>query len=234
MVDRVERHRAAADERLLRAAVHASDPGRLAGEELGGEVPERGHELRLDQLELAEEVALAGLDLVGLRIAVPGRPALEHVRDVHVPPGQADALEQPVEELACRADERVALLVLVEAGRLADEHELGVRVADAVDDLRPALREAAARAAGGLGGVRLEGGPAAQRVRLSSHSPAAATAAATGRRGYGLLGGAADEPRTRRAAAQPCEAPQSGQAGSAAFIPTSSSKCDSHFMHTNS
>jgi hypothetical protein len=36
-------------------------------------------------------------------------------------------------------DERVALLVLVEARRLPDEHQIGVRVPDAEDDLRAAL-----------------------------------------------------------------------------------------------
>ena len=39
-----------------------------------------------------------------------------------------------------------ALLVLVEARRLADEHQVRVRVARAEHDLRAALREAAARA----------------------------------------------------------------------------------------
>src|SRR3954468_11447539 len=45
-------------------------------------------------------------------------------------------------------DERDALLVLVEAGRLADEHHIGVRVARAEDDLRPAPAERAANALG--------------------------------------------------------------------------------------
>ena len=49
--------------------------------------------------------------------------------------------EQLVEQLPGLADEREALLVLVEAGRLADEHQLGVGVPDAEDDLRAALRE---------------------------------------------------------------------------------------------
>ena len=48
-------------------------------------------------------------------IAVPRRPALQDVRDVHVPAGQADSFEQRVEQLAGRAHERIALLVLVEA-----------------------------------------------------------------------------------------------------------------------
>jgi len=41
----------------------------------------------------------------------------------------------------------------VEAGRLADEHQLGFRVPDAEDDLGAALGKAAARATGNLGRV---------------------------------------------------------------------------------
>ena len=59
-------------------------PCGLAGEELGREVAERADHLRADQLDLGEQVALARLDLVGQRVAVPGRAALEHVGDVDV------------------------------------------------------------------------------------------------------------------------------------------------------
>ena len=84
MVERVEDDREPADLRRLRLAVDAGDAVLLAREELRREVAERRHELRLDQRELAEEVGLAGLDLVGHRVAVAGRAALEHVRDIHV------------------------------------------------------------------------------------------------------------------------------------------------------
>ena len=66
---------------------------------------------------------------------------------------EPDPAEKLVEELPRLADERKALLVFVEARRLADEHQVGVRVAVAEDDLRPALGQAAARAAGDLGRV---------------------------------------------------------------------------------
>ena len=121
-------------------------------------------------------MALAGLDLVRLRVAVPGRSALEDVGDVDVPARQADALQQAVEELARRADERVALLVLVEARGLADEHEVGIRVADTEDDLRPPLGQPAASAGRGVGGVRLEAlrgdsGRRAQQPQLPPQQP---------------------------------------------------------------
>ena len=122
-------------------------PSCLPGEELRREVAERRDHARLDQLDLPEEIRLAGLDLVGHRVAVPGRAALDDVRHVDVGALEPDAGEQLVEELPGLADEREALLVLVEAGRLADEHEVGVRVADAEHDLRAALGEPAAGAA---------------------------------------------------------------------------------------
>ena len=80
--------------------------------------------------------------LLGQRVAVPRRAALERVRDVDVRTSQPDAGEQLVEELPGLADERDALLVFVETGRLAHEHQIRVRVAVAEHDLRPALRSA--------------------------------------------------------------------------------------------
>src|SRR5690606_21267307 len=55
------------------------------------------------------------------------RPAgLDDVRDVDLVAGQADGLEDLVEELSGAPDERPPREVLVLAGRLADEHEPGV------------------------------------------------------------------------------------------------------------
>ncbi len=96
-------------------------------------------------------MALAGLDLVRLRVAVAGRAALQDVRHIDLVALEADPGEQLVEELPRLADERLALLILVVAGRLADEHQVGVRITDAEDDLRPALGQPAVRAAGDLG-----------------------------------------------------------------------------------
>ena len=63
---------------------------------------------------------------------------------------EADALEQPVEQLPRLPDERHALLVLVEPGRLADEHQVGIRAPRAEDDLRSPAGERAPRARGRL------------------------------------------------------------------------------------
>ena len=156
MVERVERHVVAAERHLLRDAVHARDSGRLAGEQLGREVAQCGNERRPDQLDLPEEMRLAGLDLLRLGVTVARRPALEHVRDVDVRARQPDPVQELLEQLARLTDEGNALLILVVAGRLADEHQLGVRVAGAEDDLCPRRRERAARAAERLVLVRGE------------------------------------------------------------------------------
>src|SRR5207247_1153345 len=98
-VERIEHHAIAAEHRLLLLAVDAGDAQRAAGQELGREVAERRHDLRLDQLDLLPEVALAGLDLVRLRIAIPGRAAFEYIRNEDVAAREADSREQRVEEL---------------------------------------------------------------------------------------------------------------------------------------
>src|SRR4051812_38842926 len=84
VVERKEDNAATGDRQLLLLPVHARDAERAAGEQLRREVAERRDDLRLDQLDLAEEVRLARLDLVGLRVAVAGRTAFEDVRDVDV------------------------------------------------------------------------------------------------------------------------------------------------------
>src|SRR6476620_4780057 len=169
VVKRIEEHAAAGDRQRLLLPVYASDAERPPGEELGREVAERCDHFRLDQLDLAKEVRLARLDLVLLRVAVAGWAALEDVRDIDVLAPEVDAGEQPLEQLPRLADEGDALLVLVEAGRLADEHQVGVRVARAEDDLRPSLREPAARAAGSRYSVRLERLDPRDRHRTHGH-----------------------------------------------------------------
>src|SRR4051812_38019425 len=137
MEERVDGQVEATDLALLRAPAHLRDPHRAARERLRREVPERADHLRLDQLDLAHQVGLALLDLLGERVAVPRRTALEDVRDEHLAALDADLLEQLVEEAARATDERLALEVLVAARRLAHEHQVGVRVAHPEDEVRP-------------------------------------------------------------------------------------------------
>ena len=90
VVDRVQPHRP-----WRRASITSGWPCRrvipvgIAPQQLGGEVPERADHGRLDQLDLAQQVLLAVLDLDRLGVAVAGRAALEHVADPHLPPARA-------------------------------------------------------------------------------------------------------------------------------------------------
>ena len=109
-------------------AVHLGDACGVARQELGGEVAERADDLGPDDLDLPEQVRAAGLDLLRLRVAVVGRAALEDVGDVDLLARHADGREQLLEQLAGLAYERPALLVLVVAGRLSHEHQVGAGV----------------------------------------------------------------------------------------------------------
>ena len=83
-------------------------------------------ELGRHQLDLALEERAADLRLLRGRRAVSGRTPVDDVGDVHVRLAQPDGREHLVEQLAGAADERLALQVLVAAGRLADQHEAGL------------------------------------------------------------------------------------------------------------
>src|ERR1700737_4002727 len=96
----------------------------ISGQQTCQRVPaEHQDDFRLDQPELLLEIRRAGLRLGRLRIPVAGRPALEDVRDEDLAPGETETTKKLVEQLASRADERLALQVLVLAGRLADDHD---------------------------------------------------------------------------------------------------------------
>ena len=120
-------------------------------------------------------------DLLGLGVAVPGRAALEHVHDGHVVTGEVDAGEELVEELTGGADERDALLVLVEARGLAHEHHVGVGRARPEHDLRARRRERAACAARDRVAQRGELGCGSLSASMAAAATAPATAAAASR-----------------------------------------------------
>src|SRR5205814_2018329 len=122
-------------------------------QQLGREVAERDDDARPDELELAVEPRRARLDLVRLRIAIPGRTTLHDVRDVNVGPGEADTLDELGEQLSRPTDERLALQVLLLARTLAHEDQIRVGAADAEHDLRPSAGELAPRAGRRGGGA---------------------------------------------------------------------------------
>ena len=140
------------DQRHAGVAVHpaAQAGNRGAGfqQRLRGEAPHREDQLRLDQLDLLQEMRAALRDFLRRRVAVSRRAALEHVRDVDVGAARkADRRQHVVEQLARLADERIAEAILFRARRLADQHPVGVLVADAEHGLGARLVQAAFHAA---------------------------------------------------------------------------------------
>src|SRR6478752_5010276 len=77
------------------------------------------------------------------RVTVPWWPALQHVGDVHLLSRQPDLLKQRLQQSPCLADERDSLLVLVEAGSLTHEHQVGVGLATADHHLGAAAGQGA-------------------------------------------------------------------------------------------
>ena len=83
------------------------------------------------------------------RIAISGRPALEHVQDVNVLALQPARFNDLVEQLPAAADERLAQSIFVGTGRFAQKAQPRFRVADAEHGLRSRARQlVATRAAG--------------------------------------------------------------------------------------
>src|SRR5688572_30285272 len=125
---RIERDHPASQLAPLRLAMDLRNAALAAGEQLRRVVAEGADHLRLDQLDPPYQERGALLDLLRERVAVPGRPAHEAVVDEHVLTVEPDLSEELVEELPRRAHEGEALEVLLGARRLADEHDVGVRV----------------------------------------------------------------------------------------------------------
>jgi hypothetical protein len=119
------------------AAAHAADRS-LAGQQPLQRVPAQDeHDFRLHEVDLALQKRLAGLGFGRHRVPVLGRAALQDVRYVNVVPSQPDLPEERVQELAGGAHERLPLDVLVEAGRLPDDHDVGRAGPGARDRLVP-------------------------------------------------------------------------------------------------
>src|SRR5687768_15757697 len=95
--------------------------------------------LRTDGLQLAEEKLAADFHLVGQRCTVVGRTAFHYIADVNVAARKRDAfflrgaVDHLCEQLTGTADKGDALLVLIGARPLPDEHESRLRVAGSED-----------------------------------------------------------------------------------------------------
>src|SRR4029077_13848545 len=87
---------------------------------------DREHNLGLQQCNLSSKVRQAGLDLLGPRVAVVRRAALEHVGDVDIGPAiEPDGPPAGIEELTRRPDEGLAAPVLLRSWSFADHQPVG-------------------------------------------------------------------------------------------------------------
>ncbi len=96
---------------------------------------QRHDDLRADDADLPHQEWRAGIALVAFGSAIARRPALHDVGDVDLLALEAHGGDHVVEQLSGAPDERQALLVFVSARPFADEHQLGVRISGAEDDL---------------------------------------------------------------------------------------------------
>src|ERR1035437_10556083 len=102
----------------------------LAGHEPPERVPAEGHDERwVEDLELAPQVRRTGGDLVRFGVPVVRWPTFHDVRDEDVFARPAERREELPEEHPRATNERPPLTVLVVAGTLAHEHDLGVGAA---------------------------------------------------------------------------------------------------------
>src|SRR5215210_970034 len=148
---------------LVPGATVLGDPEVLVDDRLRGGTAEAEDDLRLDGLDLALQVGVAGPYLCGLRLAVlepaallDGGAALHDVRQVDLLPGQVHGRQDIVEELAGPPDERQSRGVLVLAWPLADEHQRRVGISGREDRVGAALRQVALGADGDLAGEFLQ------------------------------------------------------------------------------
>src|SRR5215510_2086821 len=86
-------------------------------------VPHREDDARRQELDLPKQVRNAGGNLVVLRGAILGWPALHHIADIYLLPLEADGGEDLGEQLPGLANERATSLVFRLPGTLADHHE---------------------------------------------------------------------------------------------------------------
>ena len=111
-------------------------------------------DLRLDEVDLFAQPWQAGRHLGGLRLAVAGftrghvGTAFQDIGDEDILAGVFHRTDDPCQELARLAHERLATQILLLAGGFSHEEKFREGVADPVDDLRPAFHQMRAAGAG--------------------------------------------------------------------------------------
>ena len=138
----VSRHEWDAPE-IHELAAHAGDAEFVPEQPFHRRDTQRDQDLWADDLDLPNQVGLAGVHFLRGRLAIAeclaGRvgAALEDIRDKDLVPAQTHRLDDLREQLPRLADERFALLIFIGPGRLTDEHYRRMNVADAIHHVLP-------------------------------------------------------------------------------------------------
>jgi hypothetical protein len=110
---------------------------------LGGEGPQGADDLGSDGVQLLAEEGEAGLDLIGLRVAVLRRAAFYDVGDVDLFSREVYGLDDTGKELPCLADKGPPLQVLFPARGFSHKDDHGMGIPFAKDHALSALMEPA-------------------------------------------------------------------------------------------
>jgi hypothetical protein len=106
---------------------------------LGGKCAEATYDFRSNDGQLPFEKRIARQNLVGLRVPVIRRTALQDIADVDVITSNAPRVDGGVDnlrqQLTGAANEWNALLIFVGTWRFADKHKFGIDVAGAKDNV---------------------------------------------------------------------------------------------------
>lgn len=111
--------------------------------ELGHRVaPQCHYDQRLDSGNLAIQIIVAGVDLLGEGITIVGGTTLHHIRNKDIRALKVNTLQQLIEELAGGSHKRPSLLILMVPWPFTDEEDTGIWRTFAWDSLCSSLTEA--------------------------------------------------------------------------------------------
>jgi len=108
----------------------------LAKESLGRKISKRTYQFGFDGLNLLKQKRFAGVDLIGLGIAVVGRSTFNDVGNVNVVTRKPNRFKEFGKKFACCSDEGNTLLVFMETRGFSNKHDGSMRVSGSKDDLR--------------------------------------------------------------------------------------------------
>ena len=132
---------------LIAQAAH----GLVAAEQgLRGKAAQGADDAGLDDFDLALEIRLALLDLIGLGVSVIGRAALEYVADINLVAGQAHSLDDLGQQLPGFPHKGLARAVFFRSWGFADEHDAGRGIAAAKHKVLPRRTQPTASALANL------------------------------------------------------------------------------------